>query len=377
MPRDCDLIVVGGGIVGLAHAAAAVRKGMQVALFERDPTAIGASIRNFGMIWIVGQPQDERRELALRSRTIWSELSREAGFWCEARGSVHVAYADDEYTVLDEFVAGESAGLDCAMLTLEEAMARIPSLNPDGLRGAMWSPLELAVNPREAIPAITQWLARQPTVTLHLGEAIMAVGPNTATTAYGDTHHAERIFICSGSDVEHLYPEAHRALPITRCKLQMMATNPQPDGWRLPHHLAGGLSLRHYESFANCPSIGALRARVAKELPEYDRYGIHVLVAQLPTGELILGDSHEYGNPPEPFNANAIDRLILDRVHTMLHAPDLTPARRWSGTYLKRTDGGWSINTEPEPGVRIVNALGGSGMTLSFALADKNLSETT
>jgi glycine/D-amino acid oxidase-like deaminating enzyme len=48
--KQFDLAIVGAGVVGLAHAYLAAKSGLKVALFERNPAAIGASIRNFGMI---------------------------------------------------------------------------------------------------------------------------------------------------------------------------------------------------------------------------------------------------------------------------------------------------------------------------------------
>jgi D-hydroxyproline dehydrogenase subunit beta len=80
--RHAGVAVVGAGIVGLAHAYAAARRGQKVVLFERTNPAVGASIRNFGLIWPIGQPAGRLFQRALRSREIWRAISVEAGFWC-------------------------------------------------------------------------------------------------------------------------------------------------------------------------------------------------------------------------------------------------------------------------------------------------------
>jgi len=50
-----DDMVVGAGVLGLAHAYHLTRRGRRVAVFERSPTAVGASVRNFGMLWPIGR----------------------------------------------------------------------------------------------------------------------------------------------------------------------------------------------------------------------------------------------------------------------------------------------------------------------------------
>lgn len=373
MGEMTDVVVVGGGIVGLAHAVLAARRGQCVCLVEREKSPIGASIRNFGMIWPIGQPAGDGRRRALRGREIWREMAREAGFWCRESGSIHAAYADDEWAVLREFVAGSGVELGVELLAPAAARGRCPALREEGLRGGLWSANELAVDPREAVAALLPWLAKQPKCRVIVGDPVVRAGGGEALTAGGERLTARRIFVCTGADTAALFPEVYARQPVVKCKLQMMRTAPQPGGWRLGPHVAFGLTLRHYAAFAGCPSLPALRARIARETPELDRFGIHVLAAQNGLGELVLGDSHEYGEAIPVADNREIDRLILDYLRRVLTAPDLEPAARWNGVYLKRTDGEAALIFEPEPGVRIVNALGGAGMTLAFGLAEEQL----
>src|SRR4051812_11901657 len=98
-----DDAVVGAGILGLAHAYHLARRGRRVVVVERGERALGASIRNFGMLWPIGQPAGPLRRLALRSLEIWHDVLRESGLWHERTGSLHLAYREDEAQVLAEF----------------------------------------------------------------------------------------------------------------------------------------------------------------------------------------------------------------------------------------------------------------------------------
>ncbi|NJO76269.1 MAG: FAD-dependent oxidoreductase [Leptolyngbyaceae cyanobacterium RM1_406_9] len=134
----CRCAIAGAGIVGLAHALAAAKRGLKVVVFERNLYAVGASIRNFGMIWPVGQPAGILYERALRAREIWTEVAPQAGIALDPCGSLHLAYRADEMDVLQEFV--ETQGRDSVrLLDAAEAAEKSPAVVTKGLLGALWS----------------------------------------------------------------------------------------------------------------------------------------------------------------------------------------------------------------------------------------------
>ena len=98
------------------------------------------------------------------------------------------------------------------------------------------------------------------------------------------------------------------------------------------------------------------------------------MASQNGLGEVIIGDSHEYGLLVDPFDKTEIDRLILEYLQTFLAVPELRIAQRWHGVYAKHPDRADFI-AEPAPGVKIVNGVGGAGMTTSFGLAEEIFAE--
>ena len=363
--------IVGGGVFGLAHAWSAARRGWRVFLFERDKVARGASVRNFGMVWPIGQPNGPAHRRALHSRRLWSEVLAETGLWSQACGSLHLAHREDELAVLEEFAhLAPELGYDCELLSPAAAAARCSAIRGDGLCGALWSASELAVDPREVVARLPALLCERYGVELFYGVAIDRVaGPWVAATS-GDQWSVDQVVVATGADVRLLYPEAYAAAGFRRCKLQMLRTVPQPAGWRMGPHLASGLTLRHYENFAVCRSLAALKKRIAQETPELDQYGIHVMAAQNGAGEVVLGDSHEYGDDVGPFDKSVVEELILRELRRIIDLPDWTVAERWHGEYIKAPNL-VQYADEPEPNVRLAISSGGAGMTMSFGLADE------
>jgi D-hydroxyproline dehydrogenase subunit beta len=369
-----DVAIVGAGILGLAHAYAAAKAGRSVVVIEKSPRASGASVRNFGMVWPIGQPAGPMLELSLRSRELWLEILDLAKLPRRETGSLHVAYRPDEAAVAQEFAElGPQLGYQCVWLKPQQVLERSHAVQPDGLAGALWSSTELTIDPRQVIQSLPGFLEDQYNVKFLFATAVTAIEHPFLYTGSGRLQ-AETVIVCSGDDFETLYPEHFAASGLTRCKLQMLRTVPQPDGWQLGPSLAAGLTLRFYPAFQVCKTLAALSRRIAQETPEYDRWGIHALVSQTADGALTLGDSHEYGLAVDIFNKEEIDEIILRYTRQFLRAPNLAIAERWYGVYAKHPEKPLVV-MQPEDGVRIVASPGGSGMTLSFGVAEQSIRE--
>lgn len=367
--KSADVAVIGAGIVGLAHAYMCARKGLKVVVFEREEFAVGASVRNFGLLWPIGQAPGAGLDRALRSRQHWQEISEKAGLWLKPNGSLHLAYHADEWDVLQEFAAMyQHAPYSVSFLTPDQVVVMSPGVKRSGLKGALHSTTEATVYSREAIRQIPQWLEQEYQVQFIWGQAVTAIEMPWVKTPQ-ERWQVDHTFVCSGNDFETLYPAFYQQHMLTKCKLHMLKASTDTV-LPLGPSLCAGLTLRHYDAFHQCPSLAKVSSRYDLENSLYKEYGVHVLVSQNAAGEFILGDSHQYGKTIEPFDPESVNAIILGYLDSFFHTERLTITERWHGVYPKYK-AGLHLLLEPEKNVTIVNGLGGAGMTLSFGLAEE------
>lgn len=363
-----DCLIVGRGIVGLAHALAAARLGLRTAVIDRETRAVGASVRNFGFITVTGQQAGPTWRRARRAREVWTEIAPQAGIAVEQRGLLVIARRRESLAVIEEFVEGPM-GVGCRVLRGKALGALAPPLRRR-LAGALYSPHELRVDSREAVPRLAAWLAATHDVTFLPRASVHAVAPGRVETSAGP-FAARHIIVCPGPDLVTLFPEEHARRGLTLVKLHMMRL--AAPGWRLPATIMSDLGLLRYAGYADCPSLPALRGRVAAEQAPWLADGIHLVAVQGSDGSLIVGDSHHSDPSPDPFQPRDVDDRILAELGSVLDLPQPEVIERWVGVHPTGAEP--AFTAAPAEGVRLVNVTSGTGASTAFAIAEETLAD--
>jgi FAD dependent oxidoreductase TIGR03364 len=370
MTRPYDVAVVGAGIIGLAHALAAARAGKRVVVIDRDPRANGASIRNFGFVTVTGQERGLSWDLARRTRDLWAEIAPQAQIAIEQRGLIVTVRRPEAVAVIEAFLATEM-GEGCRWLDAAAFRARHSAVVAPDTLGVLYSPHELRVESRTALPRLAAWLQTAHDIDFLTDTAVYAVAPPRIETARGPIE-AEAAIVCPGDDFATLFPERIAAYGPRKCRLSMLRL--ASPGFVLPAPIMSDLSLVRYAGYAALPQAQALRLRLEQEQAEHLAHGVHLIAVQGADGSLVVGDSHHYGDLPPPFAPVEAEACILDEFQraTGLAPPPVT--ERWVGTYASAPDRTFFIDA-PSEAVRLVIVTSGTGASTGFGIAERTLAE--
>ncbi|MFF2317203.1 TIGR03364 family FAD-dependent oxidoreductase [Arthrobacter sp. NPDC058097] len=364
-----DLLIVGAGIVGLAHAFEAHRKGYTVRIIERDARPNGASIRNFGHCCITAQ-DGEHLDTAYRSREGWLAAAAAVGFWSPEAGALVVARSQTELSVLEQL--SDKRGTDSVqLLTAAQTADRLsPAGSPDPqICGGAFLPADLRVDPRTAAPDIADWLQKQAGVQIQWGTAVKNIQDGTVATTRGD-FHAGKVLICVGHDLDYLLPDVAARYQVRRCALQM-ALAPAPAGFTLDSAVLTGTSMTRYDGFTTMPAAEAVRQEIRGHSPELIDIGANVMFTRRPDGTVLLGDSHVYGQTIGPFQDEWMTTRLVGEIGKIL-GTRLTVTQRWQGIYASSPLTSL-LREELDAVTTAITVTSGIGMTLSFGIAAETI----
>jgi FAD dependent oxidoreductase TIGR03364 len=371
------VVIVGGGVLGTMHAVAARGRGFEVVQLERETEARGASVRNFGLIWVSGRKDGPELSLALRARELWSELGAKVpGLGFRAAGSLTLATSDAELSLLKEAAArpdAEHRGFE--LLDAAAVRAVNPALRGE-FAGGLHCRLDAIVEPRQVLPALRGYLGTRGQGKSKYewlpGREVTEIAPNAVRDHTGAWHRCDLVILCPGAAHTGIAGRyLARSGGVRRVRLQMMQTAPLDA--RVTTALADGDSLRYYPAF-DLPG----RDRLPPQQGAAAQTRAQLLLVQRADGGLTIGDTHEYAEPfAFDLDEDAYDHL-RGRAEALLGVPLPRVQRRWAGVYseVEPAAAGRALyhRAEVEPGVVLVTGPGGRGMTCSPAIAEETFS---
>lgn len=377
MKIKVDLIIVGAGIIGVAHAFWALKKGLSVRLFERDPAPSEATVRNFGQIVPSGLPAGEWQQYGLTAIQTYKEIQREWDISLTENGSTYIASNPEEQGLIEELhQINKASGYESVLWSATQCQENFPAVNPEYCCGALHFPGEVTVEAPVMIHRLLAYLQHKftkfyyhPDTTIIHCES--AYGEVQVTDLSECSWKAERALICTGRDFKHLYAAHFKNSGIKVVKLNMLESAPYEAPIRLRGNILTGLTIRRYEAFQQCPSYHRRDDSIYDEA--YFKWGIHILFKRTPQNTLIIGDSHEYATVEHAHElgydiSEYLNGLILKEAGRILNLPHWQMSRTWAGFYTQIKDRP-VYDQEVDKSVRVITAIGGKGMSTGLGFA--------
>lgn len=373
-----DLIVVGAGILGTAHAFQAAKSGKKVLILEKDNYPVGSTVRNFGQA-VTSGCVGEWFEYGLRSQEIYRDIQSKFDISVRQNGSIYVASDEDEWVLCNElYEIQKSKGYNVVLLSKRQVLEMYPEFKENYVRGAIYYPTELSVEPNLLIHRVLEYIQKDLGVVYRNNTSVIDCEENTdgitITTTTKETFVADKVLICSGYIFNLLYPEIFRDSGLVVSKLQMMQTVPM-NNLDLKGNILTGLSIRRYESFSECPSFPKIT--VPEHYTELQKWGVHILFKQAIDGSIIIGDSHEYA-PARQIDdlgfdtKDYVNNLMIKEAERIVNFKISGKiARTWAGFYAQHPEHIFKYDVSTN--IHICTGIGGKGMTTSFGFAEANL----
>jgi FAD dependent oxidoreductase TIGR03364 len=363
------VIVVGGGVIGTMHAFFALGRGASVVHLERDAVPSGATVRNFGLIWVSGRAAGAELRMALRARTLWEAIAHEVP---EVRfrpnGSLTLVNDERELEVVARAMSrADALERGFSLLSRDEVLGRNPALRGDYMAG-LFCERDAAVESREALGALRRWMDRSDRYEYLPLRELVGLSDHGVLDHRGEHHVGDRVVLCLGATLSGFAAELFEGEPLRSVRLHMAET--EPLGRLLTTSVADGDSFRYYPGFR-----GDATELLEAQEPLAAHYAIQLLCQQRLHGGLTIGDTHE---PELPGLYETWDRpmdLIEASARRLIGEDMPRIERRWSGVYHQLSDPGLDevyFRREVAPGVTAVTGAGGRGMTLAPAIAEES-----
>ncbi|TXI03926.1 MAG: FAD-binding oxidoreductase [Rhizobium sp.] len=162
IPKTSEVVIVGGGVIGVTSALFLASRNIPVTLLEKGRIAAEQSSRNWGWIRKQGRDADEL-PIVIEACRLWRQLSEECGedIGLQQTGVTYLARTEKDMAGFDEFMKIAAAHqLDTRLLDESGGAALIGGMSRK-FRGAMTTPSDMRAEPWLAVPALARLAVRK------------------------------------------------------------------------------------------------------------------------------------------------------------------------------------------------------------------------
>lgn len=227
LPDACDLVIVGGGVIGVCAALFAAERGLKVVLCEKGRIAAEQSSRNWGWIRQQGRDPDEL-PIVVEALRHWQAFEVEVGGLGLARsGVMYTARSAAELARYEAWLPHARAqGVDSQMLTRAE-MAGMGLAGP--WTGALWTASDCRAEPWFAVPRLAA-LAQARGAVLREACAVRGLDIAAGRIAGVETEHgriaAPQVIVAAGAWSRLFLAAAGVRIPQLSVLASVAATDP-------------------------------------------------------------------------------------------------------------------------------------------------------
>ncbi|VDC30261.1 NAD(P)/FAD-dependent oxidoreductase [Pseudogemmobacter humi] len=233
LPARADVVVIGGGIIGVMTAYYLAERGAKVVLCEKGRIAGEQSSRNWG--WIRQQGRDPAElPIVMESLRIWQDLARGLGDPLGYRETGVMYLANEEgdmagFQAWLDMVAG--SGVDSRLISGAEVAQMIPSARADW-KGGLWTASDARAEPFVAVPLLAR-LAAEKGVTIRENCAVrcldIAAGQVAGVVTEAGRIACDQVVVAAGA-WSRLFLRAHGVrIPQLSVLASVAATEPLPE----------------------------------------------------------------------------------------------------------------------------------------------------
>jgi glycine/D-amino acid oxidase-like deaminating enzyme len=162
-PAETDVVVVGGGVIGVCTAIFLARKGRRVVLLEKGRISGEQSSRNWG--WIRQQGRDPHElPIMVEANRLWTELASQTNvdIGLTRSGVTYLAESEKELQSFADWLPYATAqGVDSELLDRAALKTRFPELAKGGFHGALTTPSDVRAEPWVTVPALAGIAVRE------------------------------------------------------------------------------------------------------------------------------------------------------------------------------------------------------------------------